>query len=373
MTRMMTMNSKPLFLGIGYFVVPRRNRNMWLRERFEESGPMYIKLGQFMSHRKDIFGSDLSNSMMTLKDKVKPVPWESLEKYVNQTNFQFIDPDPVATASIAQVHKAILLDGTQVALKIKKPDVDKKFKNELNELRLLCMMFPDMDKIISEFKKSISKELDFKREVENIKQFYKIYEYSTRVKIPRVYEEYSTDEMIVMNFISSDCVQPKAKILIGLFIEQMLYENYIHGDLHSGNIGTSNGATVMYDFGNVIRTSKKYRRAMREFVIAIQSRDVPTIIKSIKLIGIDIVNEQTSIIFIEKFLTYIDTVDIKSFTFSPEEIQNKIPMTLDVTTTSILRSYSLLEGYCKRIDKSFSYEEIIREAIEILILDSFMP
>lgn len=363
---------KPLVLGIGYLVMPKHHKSVWLRNKFEDSGPMYIKLGQFMSHRKDIFGQDLSLSMSSLKDKVKPVPWELLEDKVNSEYFQFVDPEPVATASIAQVHKATLYDGTQVALKIKKPDVDKNFEKELSELSLLCMMFPSINNIIGEFKKSIDKELDFKQEISNLKEFYKMYEYSTRVTIPRVYEEYSTDDVIVMKFISSDCVKPKAKILIGLFIEQLLYESYIHGDLHSGNIGTLNGSTVMYDFGNVIKTSKKYRRSMRDFIVALQSRDAQNILITMKSMGINVMNEQTSILFIEKFFTYIDTIDIQSFTFNPGEIEDKIPMTLDPVTTSILRSYSLLEGYCKKIDKSFSYEDILRETLEILILDSLI-
>lgn len=363
---------KSLVIGVGYLVLPKPQRTIWVRKQFESSGPAYIKLGQFISQRKDIFGADLSNALSGLKDRVKPVPWEFIEDDIPEGIFKYVDPVPIATASIAQVHRGVLNDGSEVALKIKKPNVENEFIYELNELRTLALVVPTLRGFVRDFEKSIRKELDFEREILNIKTFYDVYKYSSQVIVPRVYDKLSNNKLIVMQFVPSDSIQPKARTLIRIFINQLLFENVIHGDLHSGNIGNLVGAVVLYDFGNVIKTGPKYRRAMREFVMAVQSKDAEQTIEALSTMGVQIKNRESSLFFIRKFFDYIDTVDIKTFRLNPDEIQDKVPMILDETTTSILRSYSLLEGYCKRIDPKFSYEKIIQETLEILLLDSLI-
>lgn len=363
---------KSFIIGVGYMVLPKPQKTMWVRKQFESSGPAYIKLGQFISQRKDIFGADLSNSLAGLRDKVKPVPWELIESEIPENIFKYVDPVPIATASIAQVHKGILNDGSEVALKIKKPNVETEFVYELNELRVLALIVPTLRGFVRDFEKSIRKELDFDREILNIKTFYDVYRFSNQVIVPKVYDKISNNKLIVMQFVPSDSIQPKARTLIRIFINQLLFENVIHGDLHSGNIGNFSGAVVLYDFGNTIKTSPKYRRAMREFVMAVQSKDAEQTLNALTTMGVHIKSKESSLFFIRKFFDYIDTVDIKTFRLNPDEIQDKVPMILDETTTSILRSYSLLEGYCKRIDPKFSYEKIIQETLEILLLDSLI-
>lgn len=336
----------------------------WLRDRFEDGGPTYIKLGQFIANRKDIFGKELSTSMMKLQDRVKPVSWNSISKNINYEPFLYIDEIPIATASVAQVHKGILKSGKNVAIKVKKPGVDKILRRDM---QLISTLFKN--DFINEFKLSIEKELDFSSEIENIRIFENIYEYSDDVIIPHVYKDLCTDTMIVMDYVPSDKVTSNAKELITFFINQLLYEDYIHGDLHSGNIGKSGNSIILYDFGNVIKTSKRYRTLMRDFVYYIQMKNSEKLLETMEKLGMVIVNKEVTQNFMSKFLQYIDTLDISSFKFDPDEIQEKVPVKLDKTTASILRSYSLLEGYCKRIDPDFNYNEILMSTLEVLYLD----
>jgi predicted unusual protein kinase regulating ubiquinone biosynthesis (AarF/ABC1/UbiB family) len=153
-------------------------------------------------------------------------------------------------------------------------------------------------------------------------------------------------------------------------MEQLLYEGFVHGDLHSGNIGLcEDGKIVLYDFGNIIRIPKSYKMSMMNLISEIQNKDAMAVIGTLKTMGFIINNEGVSITFIKKFFEYMDTMDIKSFSFDPNEVQEKIPMVMDKLTFSLLRSYSLLEGYCKKTDADFNYDEIISSTLETLYLD----
>ena len=336
----------------------------WIRDRLEDGGPTCVKIGQFIANRKDVFGKELSTSMMKLQDKVRPVKWNAISKNIDSSHFSYIDEVPIATASIAQVHKGILKNGREVAIKIKKPDVDRILRRDFG---ILCTLF--QNDIVNEFKYSIERELDFDQEVENILTFSRIYEFSDTVMVPQVYPEYSNADMIVMDYLPSQNTVTRAKELITLFINQLLYEDVIHGDLHSGNIGKIKDSIVLYDFGNVIRTTKAYRTLMRDFIYHLQNKDSVNLIKTMETIGMEITCIESTRNFINKFFKYIDTLDISSFSFDPDEIQEKVPVKLDKTTASILRSFSLLEGYCLRVDPNFSYNEILMSTLEVLYMD----
>lgn len=358
---------KPFVIGVGFNVVPKQKRGDWLKKNLEKSGPTYIKIGQFIANRSDIFGKDLSVSLKSLQDEVQPLSWDSVKGYIPDV-LESVDAKPLATASIAQVHRA-KLKGKDVVVKIKKPGIDQQLKDDVNGLRMLMKMFPFIDvKFLDEFEKTLSKELDFKRELKNIQEFSNIYR-DTDIIVPRPYPSISNEHVIVMDYVPSDATVIRSETLINLFIDQLLFENVIHGDLHSGNIGTQGDKIVLYDFGNVIRTSKDYRRYTRDFVYFVQTKNVTKTIETMRNMGMVVKNLKMTEIFIEKFFKYLETLDLNSFKFDADEIQDKVPVELDPVTVSILRSFSLLEGYCKSVDPDFSYNDILFRNLEILYLD----
>lgn len=360
---------KPLVIGIGY-MIPSKNRSKWLKKQFEFSGPTYIKIGQFIANRRDVFGTELSSEMENLQDNVSQVPWSRISPQVNLENFDSVDQVPIATASISQVHRGVY-KGKQVAIKVKKPDIHRELASDIDTLKKYIKMFPSCERALIDFEGAIEKELDFENEILNIQNFSTIYEFSNTVEVPRVYTEACSSNVIVMNFLEKTKNVPNAESLINIFVDQLLYEGVIHGDLHSGNIGVGkDGKIILYDFGNVIHVPKSYRLNMRDFVYYMQMKNTKGVLATMKRMGMKIVDEKTTITFIDKFFTYIDTLDIKSFTFDPTEIQEKVPVVMDKTTFTLLRSYSLLEGYCKKIEPQFSYDNILRRALELLYLDS---
>ena len=360
---------KPFIIGIGFNIVPKNKRGDWLRKNLEKSGPTYIKIGQFISNRSDIFGKDVSLSLKSLQDTVEPIEWNSLVHLVQLEKFQSVDRKPIATASVAQVHRA-RLGNRDVVLKIKKPGIDKQLEDDVNGLKMLLQLFPFVDpKFLDEFERTLRKELDFKRELKNLLEFGEIYSQSGDVIVPKAYPSHCTDNVIVMEYAPSDNSPIRSKTLINLFISQLLFENVIHGDLHSGNIGTRGQSIILYDFGNIIRTSDNYRTSTRDFIYCVQQKDIPNTIQTMMKMGMVIKNPKMTEAFIKKFLKYIETLDVKSFKFDPDEIAEKVPVEIDSTTTCILRSFSLLEGYCKSQDPDFSYDDILVQNLEILYMD----
>jgi ubiquinone biosynthesis protein len=369
---------RPLEIGIGLKIVPPKKRGKWLRTVLDGSGPVGIKLGQFVSNRPDIFGTELSRDLAPLRDKVTPLPFSALASKV-PPGLTDVDPAPLACASVAQVHRANL-KGRPVVIKFKRPGVEAQIKEDLALIRQcteLMSFFPILDisraaPWLAEFEKGLLAEVDFRSELKNLSIFREIYRDRPDVKVPRPYSKFSNDDVIVMDYVPSAQIKApfKAERLINMFLEQLLYEGTIHGDLHTGNVGQSEGALVLYDFGNVIRITPEYKSSIRDFVYGVQTSNVDEIMANMDRMGMVIQDREVASVFVRQYLKYLETLDLSSF--STEELKgrmSKVPVKLDSTTLTILRSYTLLEGLAKEIDPNFSYQHIISNAIETLFLD----
>ena len=358
--------------------IPKTQTGRWLRRTLESSGPTYIKIGQFIGNRPDIFGKDIS---------------DELSKLQNQTNVTFtpkkpdgiakMDQEPIASASIAQVHKGILKDGRIVAVKIKRPGVDSQLKDELDEIKsvlnlskMLRSEFSLLEDWFADFEKNVSDELDFMKEVSNIEFFHEMYKFNRDVRVPRVIQELSGENHIVMEYVPSKSIktcQDGAVIsenLMNTFIEQILYNGVIHGDLHGGNLGIdTDEKIVLYDFGNVIRIPDFYQSAVRRLLVACQQRNVNDLLKAMSDMKMNIKDIKAAKSFAKKFFRYLDTLDPKSFTYTQDDIM--VPIELDPITLTIIRTHSLVEGMCKEIYPQFNYEKLIQSNIELLAIEQF--
>jgi len=373
---------KPIEIGVGLRFVPPKDRGKWLRQALDGAGPTYIKIGQWASQRPDIVGKELANDLAPLRDNVTPFDFDQVKDKVPNgvTN---VDPKPFASASIAQVHLAKLKD-KKIVLKFKRPGIEAQIKEDLDLIRngtSLLSLIPNfgIEAVIpwmKEFERGLYYELDFKQEVRNIAFFRSMYRDRTDVKIPRPYSKLSTEDVIVMDYTPSiPVIRPfPAERLINMFLEQLLYEGVIHGDLHTGNLGKDekSNAIVLYDFGNIIRITNQYKEAMRDFVYGVQTSNVETVIDNMIRMGMNVRDRDTTQTFVKQYFDYLTTLDIRSFNVNSPEIRekaSKVPVELDPTSLTILRTYSLLEGLCKDLDPGFSYARIINKNIELLFLD----
>ena len=385
---------KTLKIGIGYGMMKttstKRETGRWLRRTLESSGPTYIKIGQFIGNRPDLFGNEISYEVSKLQNQVTGVSFNP-EK---PKGVYKMDPTPVASASIAQVHKGTLKDGRLVALKMKRPGVDEQLKRELADIRVafdLSKMFNTeftlLQSWFSDFEKTVLDELDFSKEIDNIQFFIEMYKDSTEIRIPRVLRELSGKNHIIMEYLPSrpikTCKNPMriSETLMNTFIEQILYNGVIHGDLHAGNLGVTKDRSlsksddlseriVMYDFGNVIRIPEFYQKAMRDVLVACQNRNSKALLKAMSDMGMKIRDRKAAKTFADKFFVYLDTLDPTSFSYTQDDIM--VPIELDTITLTIIRTHSLVEGICKEIYPQFNYESLIQQNIELLVIEQFI-
>lgn len=372
---------RPIEIGLGFRTVPVKDRGKWLRQALDGAGPTYVKIGQFISNRPDIFGKEFSKDLAPLRDNVTPVDFEKFRSKIPK-GITDVDEKPIASASIAQVHRGKLKD-RNIVLKFKRPGIEAQIKEDLDLIRngaSLLSLIPNfgmefMAPWLKEFEQGLLSELDFKKEIRNIAFFRDAYRDRTDVKIPRPYSKLSNENVIVMDYAPSVSIQKpfKAERLVNMFLEQLLYEGVIHGDLHTGNIGinTSN-SLVLYDFGNIIRITPQYKSAIRDFVYGVQTSNVDAVIDNMILMGMTVRDQEVTRIFVKQYFQYLNTLDLRSFSINSPEIRekaSKVPVELDSTTLVILRTYSLLEGLCKELDPQFSYQKILTKNIEMLFLD----
>ena len=134
----------------------------------------------------------------------------------------------------------------------------------------------------------------------------------------------------------------------------------------------SGRSLVLYDFGNIIRITPEYKQAIRDFVYGVQTSNVDEVMDNMVKMGMTVRDREVTKIFVKQYFEYLETLDLRSFTINSPEIRekaSKVPVELDPTTLVILRTYSLLEGLCKELDPTFSYQKIITKNIELLFLD----
>lgn len=264
-----------------------------LRLCFEELGPAFIKFGQLLSSREDIFDSSFIDEMKILRDKVKPVPFDEVKGGIEESLgssidaiFKSIDPSPIGTASIGVVYKGVLLDGQEVVLKVKRPGIEKMMETDFSILRFLSsqaekiseeVKFLGVTRIVKDFSLSLSNELNFNTEALNCSRFQKVlqnHDQEGLLYLPKMYEEYCSRDLLVMEklngipFSDYDKIKPHINELspnldkgLKIFIKTFLSDGFFHADLHGGNFFLlDNNQIGLIDFGLMGTLSKKGRK-----------------------------------------------------------------------------------------------------------------
>ncbi len=277
----------------------------WKRIRLaiEELDGAYIKLGQILSNRPDLLPEDLLTELENLQDNIPAFPGEKVIEIIETELkqplgelFLMFDDEPLASASIAQVHRAVLLDGTPVVVKVRRPQLAAKFKIDLDILVYLAGHLKRIDIFKSQFKNSnpikeiryeIEKELDFINEAANINLFAKNFENDNRVYVPKVFSTLTTSKVLTLEYVDgikvtnlADYEKYKLKPetiaynLVDVGLTQMFDHRFFHGDPHPGNILLlENGKICFIDFGLMGRITSKQYETIIDLVIAFANKD----------------------------------------------------------------------------------------------------
>ncbi|MCK4715893.1 MAG: AarF/ABC1/UbiB kinase family protein, partial [Candidatus Marinimicrobia bacterium] len=316
--------SKDLILRFGEKFIPRlksdkkegRPSAERLRNAIEELGPTFIKMGQILSMRPDVIPSDTAYEFQKLQDEVTPISFEEIEKVLrNELKndpykiFSEISKESIAAASIAQVHRGKLKDGKDVVLKIQRPgvraviDVDMEILGDL--ARVLSKYFQekltqDPVAILDEFDKSIHRELDFIQEGKNISRFKRNFDADPTILIPQCYPEYSTSNLLVMDYVDGikasniDMIekagldrQTIAKRGTHLSFRQIFEFGFFHADPHSGNIVILPGNVIApLDYGMVGQIDEITIDHLGDLIVGVIRKDIHRIIRAFEHLGI---------------------------------------------------------------------------------------
>jgi ubiquinone biosynthesis protein len=279
------------------------SRAVRIRKALEDLGPIFIKFGQALSTRRDLLSEDIANELVKLQDKVPPFSNEQarsiIELELGQTiseAFSQFDSDPLASASVAQVHSAVLHSGEQVVIKVLRPDVEKSIQSDvglLYELAKLAERFWDDAKrlraveVVAEFEKTLMDELDLVREAANASKLRRNFEGSDSIYIPEIYWPLTRKKVMVMERIHGIPVGDIEKLREGgadfkllaergveIFFTQVFRDNFFHADMHPGNIFVELPAKYLaVDFGIVGTLSLSDQHYLAENFMAFFNRD----------------------------------------------------------------------------------------------------
>jgi predicted unusual protein kinase regulating ubiquinone biosynthesis (AarF/ABC1/UbiB family) len=373
-----------------------RNRKQyaaWTRQQLQDLGPTYVKLGQFISTRPDIFDEDLIAELRILQDNVPSFSYdiatEIVRAEVGHNVFQTFEERPIASASISQVHKATLVDsGETVAVKIQRPYIKEYFDNDFDTLVKIfdfAGMFNirsinDTKMLLEQCYSYLYEELSFDNELKNATLFTKIVEKYPNVIVPRPLGRLCTSRVLTMQYIPSTKVnevknRDLSLELMQFFIEQVIDYGVIHADPHPGNIGiTDDGKIVLYDFGQVSSLNSKIVASIKPLIFAIFDRDVKEVtsilIDSEAIILTSSTKGTRKIVedFVNMVLMYFEKLDIKSFSLS-SDMSLDPPFKINPQLILVFRSLSLLEGICKQLDPKFSYYNVVEAFIGDMFFD----
>jgi len=380
------------------------------RLSFEELGPAFVKLGQVLSTRPDLIPEEFAEEFKNLQDSVKPVEFLAIKEIVEKELkaplsmlYKTFSEAPLAAASIAQVHEAMLHDGTEVVVKVQRPGIDKIIDTDINILFIIAGLvekYVEETKtfnprgIVEEFFKSLRKELDFVVEAGNMARIQKNFEGHESIIIPKVYRELSATKVLTLQkiegirFSNLNALQEKKVDVKNLthngvqaFYKMVLVDGIFHGDLHAGNMFVLADEKIgLVDFGIVGRINQRTRDALGNMFLALVTEDYEALVYEYCEIGI-----ATGKVDVDHFTKQVREL-VEPYYGLPLKDINVGRMLLELTVEAsrhnlkmsqdlmlVFKALITIEGMGRSIDPDFDIVHEMGEFAKILFKTKYDP
>ena len=284
-----------------------------LRLIIEDLGPTFIKLGQIMSMHSDILPKRYCDELMKLRSEVTPMPFEEVIEVIEESYgrswkrvFSEIDPIPQGSASIAQVHRAVLRTGEEVVVKVQRKGIYETMARDIALLHKAVKLLPpvsikgmaDLDLVLDEMWSVTRDEMNFLTEASNMEEFARRNKDVNYVGTPILYQQFTTVHVLVMEYIDGCGIDDKEALLengydlreigtklVDNYIKQVMDDGFFHADPHSGNVKIREGKIIWIDMGMMGRLTEHDREVIGKAVQGIALNDVGMILNAVLAIG----------------------------------------------------------------------------------------
>lgn len=371
-----------------------------VREMLEELGPTFVKLGQILSTRPDIVPEAYIDELSKLQDTAPTLPFEEIRRVIESEFgtslcelYKSFDPVPMAAASLAQAHRAKLIDGTRVIVKVQRPniketvetDIEIMFKRAqfLENHNARARLYGIVD-LVDEFALTIREELDYTREGRNTDRLRQNLSADARVNVPIVYWNLTTTMVLTLQEMQGtkitdvaehpqDGLDPKALAnrLASTFLEQVFVDGCFHADPHPGNIlVTSSGEIALLDCGQVGRLDHENRGGAVRMLMAFEQQDSKVLADEILALGIS--QEEIDVRLFQRDLAKV----MRTFYGLPARSVNMgrlLTRVLNVSTRHKIRMpvafavlakvFTNIDGICRQLDPDFNFTEVARSYV----------
>ncbi len=401
--------AKDILKARGGAAIAREPWETRLRMALAELGPTFIKLGQILSTRPDLVGVKLADEFQQLQANVPADPPKVVRKLIEselgrpvEQLFAEFEPEAMASASIGQVHRARLHSGEDVVVKVLRADIEKKVAVDMDilaGLALMAEMVPEFRNyrphaIVTEFQRSMRRELDFGRELRNIQQFAHDFRRDPTVHIPRTYPQLSSRRVLTMEYIDGIKLSETARLAEArvdtdqlarrgaAICLKMIFENgFYHADPHPGNLLALDGCRVgLLDFGMVGRIDERLHENVAEMLISLSDLDAEHMTAIIIRLGKTPADLDRSALALDvaDFLSYyagqsLDKFDLGGALNEMMEQIRRYHIMLPARIAMLLKALVTLEGTARLISPKFSLVEMIRPYRRKLLLRRFSP
>ena len=368
----------------------RQRRAKWLVDRLINLGPTFIKIGQSLSTRADLIPLEYIEQLTQLQDRVPEFNSQEAIRVIETELGQPLDNlfasfsvSPLACASLGQVHRARLLSGEEVVIKVQRPNLEGLFNLDFELLHRLTRwlnIFPvvkkyNLEAIYQEFFELLFQEIDYIHEGKNADRFRENFKNYPQVKVPLVYWQYTTRRVLTLEYVPGIKVDDRETLLanginvdgiiqLGIcsYLKQLLQDGFFQSDPHPGNMAVSQeGELIFYDFGTMFELKSVAKDQMIETFFAILRKDTETVLKTLMYMGlIEPVRDLQPVRNIVQFLLdeFRDKpVDVRAF----EQISDQVylmfkqqPFRLPPQMTFIIKSVTTLDGIARSLDPQYN-------------------
>ncbi len=380
-----------------------------IRRALQELGPTFVKLGQVLATRVDLFPPHWIVEFEKMHNQVPAVPYATLRpellhalKGDPETLFATFDPVPLAAASIAQVHRATLHDGTPVVVKVRRPGIESVIHADLRILdhaaRLLESEVPDSRRydpvrIVSQFRRSLNRELDLAKEARNIDQFRRQFEDDPLVKVPRVYWQYTGAHVNVQEEIvglagaspeklRASGLDPKLLAVRGAqtVLRMVLEHGHFHADPHPGNVlFLPDNRIGMIDFGMVGMLTQARRHQIVDLLHALIRKDEQALLQVLLDWSGDSVSDEDRLAYdVTELLQSYDDLQLKDVKIGAllndvTALMRDNDLLLPADLTLLFKTLITLEGLGQQLDPEFHMIDAVTPFVEHIIKQRFTP